>query len=148
MSDTPPLDGRTINLNEDPRGHRVRVAQRGWIADRAASSLEEVSAGVGVYWVEIDGHRFEHVGGIEFEARQGEFSVPVLRLPIIGSLEVVYLDQSGNELGSVPTEVEGSHLEAKGASYDRFTLVPGSEDEQSWRADPGDWEQTIEEVEA
>lgn len=84
----------------------IRIAQQGRCQSRPAETLDEVVAGVGCYWVEVDGVRLtaaDHgLVSAQFAASGGEFSVPSLLLSVVGPVEVVYLDGDGNELGAEP----------------------------------------------
>lgn len=79
--------------------HVVRIGQRGWTLDRAATSLDEVQCGVDLLWVEIDGHRFESVvdakvGSIDWES----VTVPAVTVRIAGPVEIVYCSPDGEPL--------------------------------------------------
>lgn len=81
-------------------GHRVRIAQLGWDGHHPAESAEDVQVGIGIHWVEIDGHRFDAVLRARVVAAHDEITAgPTLVLQLIGPVEIVYVDSDGNEIG-------------------------------------------------
>ena len=87
-------------------GHRVRVAQTGWNVDRPAETLDDVTTGLGVEWVEIDGHRFDRVISATVVASKDAVTLgPWLVVQVVGPVEIVYVDSAGAELGAVETDV-------------------------------------------
>lgn len=82
--------------------HRVRIAQKGWKGSGPAESADDVAVGLGVLWVEIDGHRFEEVFEAQVVARHDEFTPgAALTFQLIGPVEIVYVGADGEELSSV-----------------------------------------------
>lgn len=85
----------------------IRIAQRGWNRDQAATTLDEVAAGFDCLWVEIDGVR---IPGTLISATPdvvaGEFNRTYITLEVLGRVELVYLDADGNELGTGDAEMQ------------------------------------------
>jgi hypothetical protein len=61
-----------------------------------ADDLSQVTAGLNLEWVEVDGPRFEDVASVDFRPEAGFTTVKV---EFIGTVEVVYLGREGRELG-------------------------------------------------
>lgn len=105
----------------------IRIAQQGRGRSAPAETLEEVVAGIGCHWVEVDGVRLtaaEHgLASAQFAATNGEFSVPTLVLSVIGPVEVVYLGADGEELGSEPFPDFAGQLDS-GAAVRRGPTEP------------------------
>jgi len=79
-------------------GHRVRIAQEGWQQSEPARTVDEVQVGIGCWWVEIDGHRFDRVIAAQVCPADDEVTVPHMTLELLGSVEVVYVDRDGRPL--------------------------------------------------
>lgn len=94
-------------------GHRIRLAQRGWDGDHAAETMDDVGAGIGLLWVEIDGHRFEGVVRADFTADKVDAMIPLLHLEIIGPVEIIYIGKDGQPLGVEKLSTEEWMLESK-----------------------------------
>lgn len=88
---------------------RIRIAQVGWNFDRPARSVEEVNAGFGLWWVEIDGVRVKSILRATVEAVKlterpdgttdvSPITSPTLTLEILGPVEIVYVDETGEPL--------------------------------------------------
>lgn len=98
-------------------GHRVRIGQLGWNSDRAALTLDEVQCGIGVHWVEIDGQRYEHVVSAHVRAAKSQLTRATLVVQLVGPIELVYVDDDGNELGA--REVEATPILQHGSILER-----------------------------
>lgn len=85
---------------------RIRIAQIGWARNEPAKTQDDVVAGFGLAWVEIDGHQVrsimhadvscvklvEHPDG---STTADPLTSPVLTLEVFGSVEIVYVDEEG-----------------------------------------------------
>lgn len=79
---------------------KIRLGQQGWKGSTPAETLDEVFVGLKLLWVELDGHKFEDVISAEFRADVDDIGQIGLVVKPIGSFEVVYVGQDGEELGS------------------------------------------------
>jgi len=77
---------------------RVRIAMLGVGDGTVAETVEDVTIGVKVPWVELDGHRFEDIVAATFEAAGDGISTCRLVLEPIGRVELVYVDHDGDPL--------------------------------------------------
>lgn len=100
-------------------GHRVRIAQEGWQSSWPASRQEDVSIGMMLPWVEIDGLRLHRVSSAEVRFAPDGFTVPQLVVNIIGTVEVVYVDEHGEPL---PGETLTVSPDAVMGTYDGGTI--------------------------
>lgn len=100
---------------------RIRIAQTGWAFDRPARSVDEVNAGFGLWWVEIDGVRVRSILRATVEAvKLGEgpdgepvpmpITSPKLTLEILGPVEIVYVDETGEPLPASERVEVDAHL--------------------------------------
>lgn len=78
---------------------RIRIAQQGWAGIRAAERIEDITAGIRLLWVEIDGCRIEDVSHAHFSAAN-DLTLPIMEVGVIGYVEIVYLGADGTELAS------------------------------------------------
>lgn len=76
----------------------IRVAQLGWELSNQADTIDDVKAGVGCYWVEIDGVRIDRVIRVEWVAANDEVTIPRLVVDVAGGMEIVYVDSDGEPL--------------------------------------------------
>lgn len=79
----------------------IRIAQKAWKGMQHATEMGPDVVGLDLMWVEIDGHRIDWVHAAEIRAASREFSVPEITVAIIGTVEIVYVDKDGNEIGHV-----------------------------------------------
>lgn len=63
-------------------------------------SLDDVAAGLGVMWIELDGHRFAEISSVAFRAEAREMDQPTIEVDLIGTLEIAYM-VGDREVGSV-----------------------------------------------
>lgn len=84
----------------------IRVAQRGWNGSMPAETVEDVTAGIGCYWVEIDGVRIERVVRVEVVSDGQEVTVPRLVVDVCDGVQILYVDADGNPLPGDPVSVE------------------------------------------
>lgn len=85
---------------------KVRIAMQGINNGDTPGTVEEVTHGVRMPWIELDGHRFQDVISARFEAGKDEVSSCELILRVIGPVELVYTDGRGVPLSGFPIEVE------------------------------------------
>jgi hypothetical protein len=94
-------------------GHRVRVAMKGWNRSQAATTPDEVSSGVMMPWVEIDGVKYDAVTHAEFHADEHDFSRLTVTIGVLGPVDLVYLGPDGEELVSEPGDVAGDRFDSE-----------------------------------
>ena len=81
---------------------RIKIANIGWNGSEAPKSLEDVTSGIKVPWVElhVDGQSIripaEWICGVEVHSSGGEFTT--VQLSLCGAPEYVYTDRKGNPL--------------------------------------------------
>lgn len=82
----------------------IRIAQRGWCADSSAETADDVIAGIGIWWVEIDGVRIEgrNLTAATFTAAKDELGASTVTLHLLGAVEIVYVDKHGVPLPGAP----------------------------------------------
>lgn len=87
----------------------IRIAQKGYSTGGAARSLDDVVAGVGVHWIEVDGVRLtakdHRLVDVEIHVEEG-VTVPRFTIGVTGPVEFVYLGPDDEELGAAPVAVE------------------------------------------
>lgn len=91
---------------------KIRIAQKGWYGGSHAETAEDVAVGIGVLWVEIDGHRLADITSVSFRAARDEITMPILEVDVIGPVEIVYCDKDGNELGPTSEMRPGEQFDA------------------------------------
>ena len=82
----------------------IRIAQRGWCDGSGAQTADDVIAGIGVWWVEIDGVRIEgrNLTCATFTAATDEIGEATVTLHLLGAVEIVYVDKDGVPLPGAP----------------------------------------------
>lgn len=84
----------------------LRIAQRGWNGSQGAETADDVTIGIGCWWVEIDGVRIERIVRAEIVAADDEISIPRLILDVADGVQIVYVDADGEPLPGAPVPVE------------------------------------------
>lgn len=79
---------------------RIRIAQRAWEGAAGVGRIGPETLGVDLMWIEIDGYRIADVEGVTVAFAAG-CSVPEVTVRPFGTVEVVYLNPMGEEIGSV-----------------------------------------------
>lgn len=83
--------------------HKVRIATYGYRAGSGrAETLDEVTHGIRIPWVEIDGHRFDAITHAVIDLGKDDVTSVEVTVAVIGPVELVYVDADGNELGAAP----------------------------------------------
>lgn len=82
---------------------RVRVATRAVAREGGTpTGIDPFVHGVGVPWVELDGHRFNAVTSVQVRFSATHFNETEIVLRCIGPVELVYVDGHGEEIAHVP----------------------------------------------
>lgn len=100
----------------------IRIGQLGWDRDSPAETVDDVTLGIGVYWVEINGVRIERVMRAEVIARDDEFTVPRIVLDIADGVQIVYVDRDGDPLPGEPVDTDPVLLNAAGPMEHRSVV--------------------------
>lgn len=100
----------------------IRIAQLAWDGASAADEITPSTVGLNLPWVEIDGHRITDLFGasIAVGAERGQIGVPHLTIDLIGTVELVYLDKDGNEIGAQHADPRG----LVGNTYEYQSVYP------------------------
>lgn len=83
--------------------HKIRIATYGHARGGRAASVEEVTCGIRVPWVEIDGHRFDAITHAVIDFGKDDLASCEVTLGVIGPVEVVYVDAEGDPLPGAPS---------------------------------------------
>jgi hypothetical protein len=83
---------------------KIRIAMKGWSKFGPAETADEVRIGVGVPWVEVDGHRITEV--VKAEIKTTEDGFQEVTVSLIGPVEIVYVGRDGEPLPGVHAQPE------------------------------------------